>query len=342
MGKAPAGGRSATAPTTFRAHDVDQLNHAVSGSELEVVQLRPGFLDVTVTQRSLDDLSIDEGFVNLPLRVRGRLDRRRYGIGLYTPGSRAIYNGHHLDSGRLLYFMPGRELNGHIQGPHGWISLIIPDAWIESIAHTSRRRTSLQLSTDCDVLRPEPQRLVELRLAADAIVKERSPAGANGDGWLTSHLRNSLGGTLSALDDLPGKEVSHTLAHFSTARRAERYMRERLDEPLCIDDVCIRLHVSRRYLEYAFSDAVGTSPSRYLRLLRLHEVRRCLKNPQAETTVTREALKFGFNHLSLFAVQYKKTFGESPSATLSSNRRPHTSGCSPGAVPVPGGHADSR
>ncbi|HWM29988.1 MAG TPA: helix-turn-helix domain-containing protein, partial [Woeseiaceae bacterium] len=104
-------------------------------------------------------------------------------------------------------------------------------------------------------------------------------------------------------------------AHFSMARRAERFMREQIAAPLCIDEVCIALRVSRRYLEYAFSDAFGTSPSRYLRLLRLHEVRRRLKALGVQTTVTREALSFGFNHLGLFSVQYKKAFGESPSTT---------------------------
>jgi AraC family ethanolamine operon transcriptional activator len=84
--------------------------------------------------------------------------------------------------------------------------------------------------------------------------------------------------------------------------------------------------VSRRYLEYAFNDAFGTSPSRYLRLLRLHEVRRRLRKPDAPTTVTREALRLGFNHLSLFSLQYKKAFGESPSATLSA-RTPGSGRC---------------
>lgn len=309
---------SPAGPITARVHDVDQLNHAVSGSELEVFPLRPGFVDVELTQHSIGDLSADRGMVNLPFRVRGGLDPRRCGIGLYKPGSTATYNGHHIDSTQVLYFMPCRELDGHIPELHGWTSLIIPVVWIDSIANTSRRWNSLHLPTDCDVLRPEPRSLTDLRAASDAIFTGQS-SNSDSDDWLCSHLRNALGETLSLLDVSPGKGVSHTLAHFSTARRADRYIRERLGEPLCIDEVCIALRVSRRYLEYAFTDALGTSPSRYLRLLRLHEVRRRFKNADAGTTVTREALRLGFNHLSMFAVQYKKIFGESPSATLSAS-----------------------
>lgn len=76
------------------------------------------------------------------------------------------------------------------------------------------------------------------------------------------------------------------------------------------------MHASRRYLEYAFADAFGTSPSRYLRLMRLNEVRHRLKVSGSRTTVTDEAIRMGFNHLSLFATQYKNAFGECPSATL--------------------------
>jgi AraC family ethanolamine operon transcriptional activator len=167
------------------------------------------------------------------------------------------------------------------------------------------------------MFRPDAGKLAELRVVLDAMVTPQpmpDPAPDHSD-WFVAAMRNALGELLGALDDPSGKEF-RTLAHFSTARRAERYMRERMDEPLCIDDVCMNLHVSRRYLEYSFNDAFGVSPSRYLRLMRLHEVRRRLKRRGAGMTVTSEALRLGFNHLSLFSVQYKKTFGESPSATL--------------------------
>lgn len=61
-------------------------------------------------------------------------------------------------------------------------------------------------------------------------------------------------------------------------------MRDRMAEPICIDNICAALRVSRRYLEYAFIDAFGTSPSRYLRLKRLHQVRREILEALADTS----------------------------------------------------------
>ena len=303
---------------SIHLHDVDQLNHAVSGSDLELLQLKAGSFDATLTQVSLGDFSLDQGKINQPLRASGCLDRQRFGVGIFHEGARATWNGYHVDPSQLLFYAPGRELSGYASADYAWTSLVIPPDWVESIAQTAWRSNMLQLRGDCRMLRPNPSRLADLWHAVVPIaLSGQTPATTlECADWLTADVRNSLGGALSVLDVPSVKAVSRTLAHFSIARRAERYMRERMAEPLCIDDICVALRVSRRYLEYAFLDAFGCSPSRYLRLMRLHQVRRRLKSFGDETTVTDEAIRFGFNHLSLFSLQYKKAFGESPSITL--------------------------
>jgi len=302
---------------SLAVHDVDELNHAVSGSNLELIQLKPGRLEATVNHLLLDDVFVDNGSVNLGLRVRGGLDPKRFTVGMFHSGTRATWNGNQIDASHMLFFMPDRELSGFFSAAYGWTSLVIPPAWVESIALSLVRPDLLQLRADCRLIRPDPLKHVELRQAAAAIVIP-APGLDHADDrsvWLTTDLRNALGGAMSAID-VPRYGIPfRAIAHFNMARRAERHMRERIAEPLHIDELCILLRISRRYLEYAFIDAFGTSPSRYLRLLRLHEVRRRLKALGEQTTVTREALNLGFNHLGLFSVQYKKTFGESPSTT---------------------------
>ena len=55
---------------------------------------------------------------------------------------------------------------------------------------------------------------------------------------------------------------------------------------------------------------------RYLRMLRLGEVRReLLKSAGSQRSISEIALDAGFSHLSQFTVDYKKVFGETPSAT---------------------------
>jgi hypothetical protein len=43
--------------TAVHLYDVDELNYAVSGSNLEVVQLKPGRLDAMLSQHTFRDFS---------------------------------------------------------------------------------------------------------------------------------------------------------------------------------------------------------------------------------------------------------------------------------------------
>ncbi len=223
----------------------------------------------------------------------------------------------------MLFFKPGGELNGHTSETYVWTSLVVPLHWVASIAQNLQHSRAFEFRSECAWIRPDHSRLDDLRRAVAAIVTPATPllVGVEREQWLLADIRNALGAALISLDASSDKTTYRALAHFSLARRAERYLRERISEPVCIDELCVALRVSRRYLEYAFSDAFGTSPSRYLRLLRLTEVRHRLQCLGNTTTVTREATRLGFSHLSQFSVQYKQLFGQSPSATLSAVTR---------------------
>ncbi len=304
-------------------HDVDQMCHAVSGSNLEIVQLDAGRIDAQVGHQTCGELLIDHGIVNLPVRVQGSLDPQRFSLGMLAPHARATWNGNAVDSSGLPFFMPGRELNGFTAANYGWTSLVLPATWVESIALSLWRPDPLQLRADCRILHPNAAQLTELWRSVRAIVNPE-PKMVNASDttmWLMTDVRNALGSVMIDLDQPHRNMATLPISQFRTARSAERFMRERIGEPLSIDEVCVALRVSRRYLEYSFAQSFGTSPSRYLRLLRLHEVRRRLKASGGKTNVTREAYNLGFNHLGLFSGQYKTMFGESPSTTLAATGR---------------------
>jgi AraC family ethanolamine operon transcriptional activator len=74
---------------------------------------------------------------------------------------------------------------------------------------------------------------------------------------------------------------------------------------------------SERRVRDAFYECFGVSPTAHLRALALEEARRSLiEQPDARDAVTRAACDFGFWHLSRFAGQYRRLFGEAPSATV--------------------------
>lgn len=106
---------------------------------------------------------------------------------------------------------------------------------------------------------------------------------------------------------------------FHTCRAARAFVEERLaaDGVPTIVDICTKLGVSERKLQYAFRAYVHMSPLAYLRMCRLNRVRKTLlaADPQA-TTVTAVAMRYGFLHLGRFSVDYRRAFHEAPSATL--------------------------
>lgn len=108
-----------------------------------------------------------------------------------------------------------------------------------------------------------------------------------------------------------GPSRSHALVS-----RAQEYMREHVDGPLTIEDLCRELRVSRRTLQYGFREVLRLNPVGYLRALRLNGARRALRSGGQDATVQDVAARWGFWHLSHFASDYRRMFGELPSDTL--------------------------
>ncbi len=102
-----------------------------------------------------------------------------------------------------------------------------------------------------------------------------------------------------------------------TIRRALEIIETRAAEALTVADIAAEVHVSVRVLQDGFRRHLGCSPTEQLRATRLDQARRALlEGDPATTTVTTVALRWGFLHLGRFAVEYRRRFGESPSATL--------------------------
>ncbi len=91
-------------------------------------------------------------------------------------------------------------------------------------------------------------------------------------------------------------------------------MLQHTGEPLSMLEVCRRVGASRRKLNYCFQEALGTSPVKYLRAVRMNGARRELRS--GATSVHDAASRWGFWHLGQFSRDYKQQFGELPSATL--------------------------
>jgi len=106
-------------------------------------------------------------------------------------------------------------------------------------------------------------------------------------------------------------------AHYLIAQRAEAFMRQNLRRYIYMHEICDAAGVSERALRYAFEDLYGTSPNRYLSMLRLCAACRGLSMADAtRKSVKAVALSCGLWDLSRFADNYRRVFGELPRDTL--------------------------
>jgi AraC family ethanolamine operon transcriptional activator len=131
-------------------------------------------------------------------------------------------------------------------------------------------------------------------------------------------LLETLLATLGTASDFESTRSDRTRqAHSDIVRVAEDHVLSRGDNAVHVTDLCTAAGVSERTLQYAFKEVMGLTPVNYLMRLRLHRVRQALlAATHGSTTVSAEALKWGFWHFGEFSRAYRECFGELPSDTL--------------------------
>jgi len=117
--------------------------------------------------------------------------------------------------------------------------------------------------------------------------------------------------------------LEHPVRSKNFLERVEEYIAAHCAEPLTLADLAEVAGVSGRTLLAGFRRHRGISPMWLLKTSRLDRARSELLTADPDSvSVTAVALEWGFQHLGRFSVEYKRRFGESPSATL--QHRPAT------------------
>jgi AraC-like DNA-binding protein len=103
-------------------------------------------------------------------------------------------------------------------------------------------------------------------------------------------------------------------------KRAIDYIEGNLDTAIGLPEIVAACGVPGRTLVKHFRDFRGTPPMRYLRTARYEKAREELTRAEPEESVAEIAARWGFTHMGRFSVDYRRRFGEAPSATLRRGR----------------------
>jgi AraC-like DNA-binding protein len=107
----------------------------------------------------------------------------------------------------------------------------------------------------------------------------------------------------------------------AVVRTARAFIEDNAHKPLTVGDIARAAGVGVRGLQQGFQRSLDTSPTQYLRQVRLRRVHRELLAADAATTTVGEvAARWGFAHQGRFAAYYRQQYGVAPTETLRRRR----------------------
>lgn len=159
-----------------------------------------------------------------------------------------------------------------------------------------------------------PSRHSELCFLIEGLLEPVGATTPSGDlcADLVDLLLDSLGD-----DPAPPSRTALEQRRFDIVMQARRIALKPESSVDGVDELCERLHVTRRTLQNHFNSVLGMAPKDYLKRVRLNAVRRALQHGSDPARSVHDiAMQWGFWHLSHFSHDYRELFGELPSSTL--------------------------
>ena len=316
------------AVTVVEISDPSATNEGIELIDQDAVQLQSMPLRARRVIVRLEAATVVYHSTNLRLRTSTSVHEGLVGYVTFGPHANGTVNGLSVRPGLILAAQPDTKARFVVDA--GWesITLLLPPEYLRAHLTARHRESEFRVPHGVETLQVPPEgarglfewgkRLVQTAARDPALFDERPGDRAAADVELIETLLALLG---AATQVEPTRDDRARQAQSRIVKIAEEHALSRSGDHLYVTDLCRAAGVSERTLEYAFKEVLGLTPVTYLIRLRLHLVRQALlAATQGTTTVSTEALNWGFWHFGEFSRAYRDCFGELPSDTL--RRRP--------------------
>lgn len=129
---------------------------------------------------------------------------------------------------------------------------------------------------------------------------------------LTAALLECFPSNLAAAQDRTGKTPASP-----ALKRAMAFIEQYASHGISVNDIAAATNQAPRTIQYLFRQQLDTTPTEYLRRVRLQRAHADLVcGDQSCTTVAEIAQRWGFAHPGRFASLYRQTYGHTPNMTL--------------------------
>jgi AraC family ethanolamine operon transcriptional activator len=307
-----------------RSCDVDEHAACLSAWNQTYEQLTPGPFEGNLVEALFDGVQLFRETTNQVVHElgAGRAGAYMFGVPVSTGGA-GYHGGRPIRDDSVIVLRDRQDLDFRAPPQLDLIAVSMPIDALGRYARDIERRDIDAELRGVAVVSPLRERVERFR---SLLLMALESVCANPDKLRHPAMRKALGQELcgAVLDVLGGHEAQRSCPEGPTRGhaivcRAQEYMRAHVEDPLTVEDLCRELGVSRRTLQYSFREVLRVNPVSYLRALRLNGVRRALKAGTERNggAIQDVAARWGFWHLSHFACDYRRMFGELPSETVS-------------------------
>ncbi|MFS2068156.1 helix-turn-helix domain-containing protein [Pseudomonas sp. CT11-2] len=283
-------------------------------SQLTAGSTESSLMQLTTARCHVFREQINQRVVQHGVAPRGKMC---FAVPITVPGSIRM-QGREVDDSSLFFLHGGEEFMFHMPTGMELLSITFERELFEQALAQTASAQEVSLLLRQPVIRVSAPRFADARrrllaLFSQALVNEEL------DSARELELEQAMLGELLQLMTDPACD-KHQRSPSSTrsfiVEKCHRLATAEMMNVPSVDELCQRLHVSRRTVQNSFRSVAETTPLNYLRSVRLNGVRRTLMSTRAShLSIGDAAAQWGFYHLSHFAAEYQELFAELPSHT---------------------------
>lgn len=190
------------------------------------------------------------------------------------------------------------------------------------VLHAVAAEWHTALSQQTQFLKWRPRSRAAVRAwhrALDYVLTTSAAADTAQQPMIAAGMANLLAGALLECypSNLTEQDPAGDVALPETLKEAVSFIHRHTTEDIGINDVAAAVHLTPRAVQYLFRRQLDTTPTEYMRRVRLRRAHQELVAATTDSsTVTEIAQRWGFAHTGRFAVLYRQTYGQSPHTTL--------------------------
>jgi AraC-like DNA-binding protein len=308
---------------TFTFSDADGYAAGFGDARIGLTITGAGDFEAGLTRLRLQHLEVFRCHENLPRIAHISLPPDRIYVSFPVAKASFVSDGRVVRSGEMVLHGLGESMHQRSDGACEWGLISLSPEQFERYSKALTGQ-EIALTGASRILRPARpdlsrfQRLLknvcQLAEKKQKLIERPEVARA-----LEEELLRAIVNCMSAGETCENPRTRHF--HAAAMVRLEQELSRRVDEKLSMPKLSAAVGVPERTLRMYCTKFLGVSPTRYLLLRRLNKARSALRraDPSA-VTVAEVARNHQFLELGRFAVTYRATFGESPSATLERHR----------------------